>query len=318
MSRIHDALKRAEQEKAAKAFADEAAKLKPRRPAGNNHREAFASSPGLTEPGTDAPLDSAPAPDVQALLQALEERSAYRDWQPDPTQLLFLNGQDHVMGTEDFRTLRSNLYLQRESQPLQKLMIASALPKDGKTFVAANLARVMSRRRDQRVLLIDGDLRMARQHLMLGAPVAPGLTDYLTGEADEFSVIQKGPLDNLYFIAAGKQVTNPSELIGQGRLKTLLDRLTPAFDWIILDTPPVIPVSDAKLMAELCDGVLVVVRAGSTPSDMAQKACREFRDGHLLGVVLNYADSGKDYGYYYYSGDPEGKRRRRSRRYGKA
>lgn len=317
MSRIHDALKRAEQEKAAKTFADEA-KPKPRRPAGANHGEAFSSSPGPYESAAVGRPELGPSPDVPALLQALEERSVYCDWKPDPEQLLFLNGRDHVMGTEDFRSLRSNLYLQRESQPLQKLLIASALPKDGKTFVAANLARAMSRRRDQRVLLIDGDMRMARQHLMLGAPVAPGLTDYLTGDADEFSVVQRGSLDNLYFIAAGKQASNPSELIGQGRLRILLDRLAPAFDWIILDTPPVIPVSDAKMMAEYCDGVLVVVRAGATPADMAQKACREFRDGHLLGVVLNYADSGKDYGYYYYSGEPEGKRRRRSRRYGKA
>lgn len=319
MSRIHDALRRAEQEKATKRFGNEAAKSGTRSAPGNNHGEAHVSSAEQFPSNVQAEKDSALALDVQELVRALEERCVYHDWKPDPKQLLFLDGQDHLMGTEDFRTLRSNLYLQRESQPLQRLLIASALPQDGKTFVAANLARVMSRRRDQRVLLIDADLRKARQHLMLGAPVAPGLTDYLMGEVDEFSIIQRGPLDGLFFIAAGKEVTNASELIGQGRLKVLLDRLSPVFDWMILDTPPVIPVSDAKIMAELCDGVLVVVRAGATPSDMAQKACHEFRDGHLLGVVLNYAEEGRDYGYYYYdSEEAGGKRRRRTRGYGKA
>ena len=97
-----------------------------------------------------------------------------------------------------------------------------------------------------------------------------------------------------------KPVSNASELIGNGRLRLLLDRLAPAFDWIILDSPPVIPVSDAKLLADLCDGVLVVIRSGATPFDLAQKACLEFREKHLLGVVLNRVAPGHVYTSYYY------------------
>jgi Mrp family chromosome partitioning ATPase len=104
----------------------------------------------------------------------------------------------------------------------------------------------------------------------------------------------------LFFIPAGKPVSNGSELIGNGRLRVLLDRLAPAFDWIILDSPPIVPVSDAKLLADLCDGVLVVIRSGSTPFDLAQKACREFPKKQLLGVVLNGVAPGQAYTSYFY------------------
>jgi len=85
-------------------------------------------------------------------------------------------------------------------------------------------------------------------------------------------------------------------------LRLLLDHLAPAFDWIIIDSPPVIPISDARLLAEVCDGVLMVVRAGSTPFYMAQRAYKEFRDNRFLAVVLNHAEKGSTYGYdHYYS-----------------
>jgi capsular exopolysaccharide synthesis family protein len=223
--------------------------------------------------------------------------------------MLFSDGQHHVLGAEEFRTLRSHLYMIRERQPLQKLLITSALPREGKTFIAGNLAEVIVRQPGRRVLLIDSDLRLSQLHLKLGAPANPGLSDYLRGEADEFAVIQRGPIESLLFIAGGKLAPNPSELIGNGRLKLLLQRLGPAFDWIILDSPPVVPVSDAKLLADLCDGVLVVVQAGTTPYDLARKACQEFREKRLLGVVLNFAEAGSSYSSYYYYGGQARKKR---------
>jgi capsular exopolysaccharide synthesis family protein len=166
-----------------------------------------------------------------------------------------------------------------------------------------NLAQVIARQRERRVLLIDGDLRASRMHQWFGAPSAPGLSDYLAGEVDEFAAIQRGQLDNLFFIPGGRSVPNPSELIGNGRLRLLVQRLAAAFDWIILDSPPVIPVADAKLLADSCDGVLMVIRAGSTPFDLAQKACQEFRDRRLIGVVLNRVKPGHTYSSFYYHDD---------------
>ena len=105
------------------------------------------------------------------------------------------------------------------------------------------------------------------------------------------------------FIPGGDEVTNPSELIANGRMKMLLDRLAPIFDWIILDSPPCLLVADASILADLCDGVLLVARAGVTPAATAQRACQELRGRNVVGVVLNaMQDSHKYHSDYYYYG----------------
>ena len=103
-------------------------------------------------------------------------------------------------------------------------------------------------------------------------------------------------------IPGGADAPNPSELIGNGRFELLLDRVAPVFDWIIIDSPPAIPVSDAKLLAGFCDGVLMLVNAGTTPFDLAQKACAEFSQNQLLGVILNRVEPGQNYNSYYHHG----------------
>jgi len=117
---------------------------------------------------------------------------------------------------------------------------------------------------------------------------------------DEFAIVQNGLEGNLCFIPGGEQVSNPSELLLRDRMKHLLDLMTPIFDWIIIDTPPALPVHDASMLAGHCDGVLFVVRAGTTDSEIAQRVAAEFRDKNLLGVVLNRVDSADIYNNYYY------------------
>jgi len=299
MSRIHDALKKAEQEKAAGSDMKRSAPRPKTYSFGSAYEENLPPRDGrdLVAPEPPRAMET---PEGMALFRKLEERCPVRTWEPDPKKVLFVDGQAHALGTEEFRTLRSHLYLIRDRQPLHNLLITSPVPQDGKTFVAANLAQVIARQPDRRVLLIDGDLRLSRLHLSLGAPLTPGLSEYLSGQTDEFSVVQRGPLSNLFFIPAGETVSNPSELLAQGRLSGLFDRLSPAFDWIILDSPPAVPISDAEMMADFCDGVIIVIRAGVTPYDLAQKACRDFRKRGLVGVVLNGADSPHGYGYNYY------------------
>src|SRR5207245_9801736 len=96
----------------------------------------------------------------------------------------------------------------------------------------------------RRVLLIDGDLRAARLHLALGSALSPGLSEYLMGEADEFGIMQRGAVENLFFVPAGRSTSNPAELIANGRLKILLSRVEPLFDWIIVDSSAAVPVSE--------------------------------------------------------------------------
>src|SRR5207249_10108105 len=120
-------------------------------------------------------------------------------------------------------------------------------------------------------------------------------------ENDEFSIIQRGQMENLFLIPAGRNSGNPAELVANGRLKFLLNRLEPMFDWIIIDSPPAALVSDAALLANYCDGVLLVVRSDNTPVDAARRARSEFSNHHVVGVVLNgIAPELSPYSQYYY------------------
>jgi protein-tyrosine kinase len=301
MSRIHEALKKAEQERAASqggpaqpSFATTAAE--PPVP--------IEESPAAVATGMPAgvPLTSGmPSFASPFGLDTLLARCPQLQWRPEEKTMLFFNGDDHARGTEEFRTLRSRLYHAREKMPLKKILVTSALPKEGKSFTAANLAQVLVRQHGRRVLLIDADLRGPRLHMMLGTTASPGLSDYLQGGNDEFSIMQRGPMENLFFVPSGHQISDPSELVANGRLQFLLQRVEALFDWIIVDSPPAVPVSDASVLAKSCDGVLMVVRSNSTPVDMARRAREEFPDQALVGVVLNGTDhETTPYSRYYY------------------
>lgn len=291
MSRIHEALKKAEQERA--AAQESYAPLGVPAGAATPDFAAVAAQP--------APLGAAPALGPQFTVDNLLARCPVGNWQPDQQTMLFFRGQENGPGMEEFRTLRSRLYQLREKMALKKLLISSSLPREGKSFVAANLAQVLMKQHGRRVLLIDGDLRGPKLHLALGTSPAPGLSDYLMGEQDEFAVMQRGPMDNLFFIPAGKHVSSPAELVANGRLKFLLSRVEALFDWVVIDSPPVVTVSDATLLANFCDGVLLVVRSTVTPFDAARKARMEFGEKQLLGVVLNGAETDSSgYSHYYY------------------
>jgi protein-tyrosine kinase len=298
MSRIHEALKKAEQERAVNQSADGAAPT-----------EGTAVSVGtLPTNGGSVPdiFKQPPVPTTQSgtlrRFEDLCQRCAHPHWHPDLNVNIFHNPALSVHAAEQFRTLRSRLYQLRGSQQLRTLLIASSMPTEGKTFVTNNLAQAIVRQPDRRCLIIDADLRCSRLHVPLGAPPAPGLTEYLMGEADEMAVIQHGAQGNLCFIPGGKEVPNPSELLLNGRLKTLLERVTPVFDWVILDSPPLLPVADASLLADHVDGVILVVRAASTQTSTAERACQELQGRNVVGVVLNAVEKAHAYGSYYYHG----------------
>jgi len=294
MSRIHEALKRAEQERAANQGGLSQPTLASTLAADPLAPVEMPVSPAAT---TAAPMSFSSPYGVDALLA----RSAQLEWKPDLATMLFMNGDDNARGTEEFRTLRSRLYHFREKMTLKTLLVTSALPKEGKSFTSANLAQVIVRQHGRRVLLIDADLRSPRLHQVLGTTAGPGLSDYLEGKADEFSIMQRGPQENLFFIPSGAGIEDPSELVGNGRLKMLLQRVEALFDWIIVDSPPAVPVSDASVLAKDCDGVLLVVRSNSTSADLARRARQEFPDQMLVGVVLNGTrEEAAPYARYYY------------------
>ncbi|MGH9683834.1 MAG: CpsD/CapB family tyrosine-protein kinase [Candidatus Acidiferrales bacterium] len=291
MSRIHEALKKAEQERAAIQAAE----------GSSAPAEKIAVATAIPSEIPAVPLEAANAVSQARYLRFNDLLAACSQphWHFDPNADVF-GSDEHAVGAEQFRTLRSRLYQLRGAQPLRTILVTSSVPAEGKTFVTNNLAQAIVRQPDRRALMIDADLRCSRLHVPLGAPAAPGLTDYLKGEADEMAVIQHGDGGNLCFIPGGNEVSNPSELIANGRLKTLFERVIPVFDWVIIDSPPCLPVHDASMLAEMCDGVLLVVRAGSTPSEVAQRACQELQDKRMIGVVLNAVEQSHGYGSYYY------------------
>jgi len=298
MSRIHEALKKAEQERAAIQAVE---RLMPPAETASAPTASPVSSPAIgVEPVSRT--STLPPPASYLRFDDLRTHCAHPHWHPDPNVNVFFNPSLSEQGAEQFRTLRSRLYQLRGAQQLRTLLVTSSIPGEGKTFVSSNLAQAIVRQPDRRVLIIDADLRCSRLHVPLGAPSNPGLTDYLRGEADEMAIIQHGQEGNLCFIPGGSEVTNPSELLSNGRLKMLLDRVTPVFDWVILDSPPCLPVADASVLADLVDGVLMIVRAGSTPSETAQRAVQELRGRNVIGVVLNAVDESQAYGSYYYAG----------------
>lgn len=301
MSRIHDALKKAEQDRAADLHPsldqDRAEPITAVGPAVEHEEARPVTAIKLTIPG----LHGGGPMTLEGWVAACPAAS----WKPDPHTVLFANMGKPQLGLEEFRTLRTHLSQMREKLPLQTILITSALPAEGKTFVAVNLAEAFVQQRGRRVLLIDCDLRLSRVHTLLGAARSPGLSEFLQGDAEVSEIIQRGSPDNLFLIPGGAGASNPIELVGNGRLKGLLHRLAPLFDWIVMDSPPCVPLSDASLLADLSDGVLMVVRAGKTPFDMAQKGSRLFRDKRLLGVVLNQVDPQAAYSAYYYDANAQ-------------
>ena len=290
MSRIHEALRKAEAQGNGGQVAD---------PISSSIGTAYPEL--VAESGPSAMSDEALTQTSPLLrFNALATQCAHPEWHPEPNSNVFSNLAEGAYCAERFRTLRSRLYQIRGNRPTYALLVTSAVPDEGKTFVSSNLARAIARQPDRRALIIDADLRYPQLHLALGASLAPGLTEYLSGKKDEIAITQRNDAQNLCFIPGGTPATNPSELLCNGRIKTLLERLTGVFDWVIVDSSPCLPVDDANVLAGLCDGVLLVLRAGSTPVEVAQKVCQSLKRRNVVGVVLNSVEKSELYGSDYY------------------
>lgn len=296
MSRIHEALKKAAQERVAQLGEHGDPDLV-------DLATGATATPGIPESRENVRLRPAVSTLDEVQRTSLGDfltRCSRPSWETDSRPNIFSGKQDAHAIAERFRTLRSRLYQIATGRPLRSLLVTSTLPLEGKTFVATNLAHSLVRQSNRRVLLVDADLRASRLHLALGAPASPGLSDYLQGDANELQVTQVGPEGNLCLIPGGKSVSDPIGLLHSGKMKQLIGRMSQLFDWVIVDSPPAVAVHDASILADMCDGVLFVVRAGCTDFELAEKATTEFREKNLLGVVLNGVAKEDNYGDYYY------------------
>lgn len=300
MSRVYEALKNAQDQRAARGALETEPKPFEASVAEGIHSAVAAHR--IPEILAAVRPDSTPVTPAlrQVGLEELRQRCAKPGWKPKLQWTVFSSEGSSKTQAEQFRGLRARLYSLRETRPLQTLLLTSSAMGEGKTFVALNLAQSIARQPGRRTLLIDADLRAPKLHSALGAPSAPGLSDYLAGESDECSVIQADAQERLFFIPAGKPRSDPAELLANNQLRTLFSRLAPLFDWIIVDAPPVLPISDACILANMCDGVLFVVRAGMVAFNLAQSACGELKTKNLLGVILNGVEEEAIYGQYGY------------------
>lgn len=216
---------------------------------------------------------------------------------------------------EQYRRLATALYAAQEEDELKVLMIASAVPGEGKSLTASNLAMTFSESYQRRVLLIDGDLRRPSLHTVFNIPDSPGLSDgRLTPDASGPAFHHVSP--TLTILPAGKPTDDPMSILASDRVRDLIKNARATFDWVIVDTPPVGLLADASVVARMTDGAVLVVRALSTPFEIVQRATAMLGRERVLGVVLNRAPVGKagPYNYNsYYSQARESSRSRAAR-----
>jgi capsular exopolysaccharide synthesis family protein len=202
---------------------------------------------------------------------------------------------------EQYRRLAARLLLAQAQHGLRTIMVTSALPGEGKTLTASNLALTLSESYKRDVLLVDADLRRPCVHQVFQVPNATGLNDGLKPDAS-----RKVPLlkfsDQLTLLTAGRPDPDPMSVLSGERMKRVLEEAKDRFEWVLIDTPPITLLTDAHLLSALVDAVVLVVRAGVTPLPSIKKAVESIGQDRILGIVLNHAEVGQmpdSYSYYY-------------------
>ncbi|MBT2145168.1 MULTISPECIES: polysaccharide biosynthesis tyrosine autokinase [unclassified Rhodanobacter] len=206
------------------------------------------------------------------------------------------------LATEALRSLRTSLHFARLEAKNNVLMISGSSPDVGKTFVSANLATVVAQS-NQRVLLVDGDMRMGSLHKVVGGKPEVGLSELISGQTDLITATRQiGLLENLHFIARGKLPPNPSELLMNARFSALLEHLKQMFDLIIIDTPPILAVTDAAIIGHHAGTALLVVRFGLNQAREVALARQRFEQNNvpLKGAIFNAVEK-RSRGYYSYA-----------------
>jgi receptor protein-tyrosine kinase len=221
-------------------------------------------------------------------------------FQPAPDALLINPMHPHNAPSEEFRTLRTRLNHMQSLQPIHTAVVTSPSPAEGKSFAAVNLALAEAQLVGNFTLLCDFDFRRPIVHHLFQADRTPGITDFLQGKCQLHEAMRRIGDSNLFIMPAGEAVINPLELLNLKEVKEMLDRLTSLFNWIILDSPPLLFAADANLLSTLCHGTILVVRIGATTIDSITRAMQSLCQNNVLGIVVNGARRGELYSKYTY------------------
>ena len=263
---------------------------------------ARPAAPG-PQPVTDTPLLGMPNDGDMSTL-----------WRSDPQLVGKLLGTEGFSGAalEQYRKLAATLHHAQNERGIRVIMTASALPGEGKSLTAINLALTLSESYRKRVLLVDADLRRPTVQRVFGLPPIGGLNEGLKLPDDRAMAVTRIS-EQLFVLPAGRPEADPMSGLTSNRMRRLITQAAGAFEWVIIDTPPVGLLPDASLLADFVDGVLLVVRAGKAPFALVKRTVEAISHDRILGVVMNAVDYAHDrnaggyYEYYgggYYGGTP--------------
>jgi len=201
---------------------------------------------------------------------------------------------------EAFRLLGVRFRDLRRKRPLRSVLITSTIPQEGKSLVSANLACTLALKVPEKILLVEGDLRRPSLSKMFGIENVPGLSQWLAGEHSLVNCIYYLEAAGIWVLPAGISSGNPLELLQSGKLPKLMEQLAQQFDWVIVDSPPILPLADTSVWMRLVDGVLLVTREGTTEKRQLKRGLEAIEPKKLIGALLNGATDPADTSYYYY------------------
>lgn len=324
MSHIFDALQRSEaersgQDRATKAAATELLERAERQAVlqwrsesssadlGVDTAAEIAAQAGLYVLETDAAAPEASA--AAAPSQALESVSVLSQCRTlelaaAPDARLVCLTETESPASEAFRLLGVRVRHLRKDRALKRLLITSTVPREGKSFAAANLACVLASASGQKTLLLEGDLRRPALSHMFGVAGGPGICECLQGMSSLSSSICHIAKSNLWILPAGVAPGNPLDVMQSPKLPSMMEQLSGWFDWIIIDSPPVLPLADTSVWARLADGILLVARPGTTEKRRMQRGIEALESSKLIGALLNSSHSSPDSDYAYYRHAP--------------
>ncbi|HYL38797.1 MAG TPA: CpsD/CapB family tyrosine-protein kinase [Bryobacteraceae bacterium] len=219
---------------------------------------------------------------------------------PSPDALIIDPQRPRAAPIEEFRALRTRLNHMQSRQPIHTLVFTSAAPAEGKSLAASNLALAEAQLSGNLTLLCDFDFRRPVIHNLFQMDRSPGITDYLRGKIALYDAIRRIGDTNLYVMPAGEPVPNPLELLNLPEVRQMLDQLPALFNWIILDSPPLLFAADGNLLASMCHGAILVVRIGATTRDSVARAMQSLCQNNVIGMVVNGVRRGELYSKYAY------------------
>lgn len=279
MSRLFDALQRSGLEQTGIEYPDMVSVATKVFEAGENLREA--EQPEGTPKTTALP----------------EEFSSVPLFVEANSRMVFLT-QPESLAAEKFRFLGARMRQLQQSRSMKRLLVTSTIPEEGKSLVSANLAGVLARRRRQKVLLLEGDLRRPVLAEKFGLGKLDGLGEWLRGDAESLTNIYRLERAEFWLMPAGRPAMNPMELLQSARMRDLLGLVSSLFDWVIVDSPPLLPLGDTTVWQRMTDGILLVVREGVTEKRTLEQGLETLKQADLLGIVLNGSSNGNHRNYY--------------------